>query len=434
MIPSPPFSSHPRRAREDARRRAGAREIIRLLAAIGFEVHRATSTGSGRRTDQATRSAPSPVRCRRHRRGGGVDSTATPRCPAGSPPGPRREGSRACRPPPCPPRGACRASVRSRPGRARWSPVRRGARRRRTPSGARVTNPDHRRGAVPAGKPAPGPARRPAAQCGAAARVTSRCSRSASVFSTQWCAETPRLERGGAGGADLVKLPGEDERVSLLLARPGDDARTAVAAVAGDRGRALRLAHVRLDADREAPCPTASTRRGARSSWTRRRARARHRGRGRPGRRSRARGPRARPRAPDRTGSTAPLRCSPTRRGDRRRTRCGRPARFPSRTSTLRSWSTRRSHVHAVKASLRDAAGELCESVACFDAYRGPGVPAGSRSLALRVRLGAADRTLSEAELTATRAAMIDAASDSAGGDTSLSGAAGDVWRARSPR
>jgi phenylalanyl-tRNA synthetase beta chain len=66
--------------------------------------------------------------------------------------------------------------------------------------------------------------------------------------------------------------------------------------------------------------------------------------------------------------------------------------------------------VHEVKEVLRDAAGDLCESVACFDAYRGSGVPAGSRSLALRVRLGAEDRTLSEAELTATRVAMIDAA------------------------
>jgi phenylalanyl-tRNA synthetase beta chain len=67
--------------------------------------------------------------------------------------------------------------------------------------------------------------------------------------------------------------------------------------------------------------------------------------------------------------------------------------------------------VHEVKTVLRDAAGALCESIVCFDAYRGSGVPEGSRSLALRVRLGAEDRTLSEAALTAARAAMIDAAS-----------------------
>ena len=66
-----------------------------------------------------------------------------------------------------------------------------------------------------------------------------------------------------------------------------------------------------------------------------------------------------------------------------------------------------------MKRVLREAAGRVCESMPCFDAYRGPGVPDGARSLALRVRLGAADRTLSEAELSEVRAAMIGAATTS---------------------
>ena len=86
------------------------------------------------------------------------------------------------------------------------------------------------------------------------------------------------------------------------------------------------------------------------------------------------------------------------------------PSRFPTSDVDLAVVVDEVVGVHEVKSVLRDAAGALCESVVCFDAYRGPGVPEGARSLALRVRLGAEDRTLSEAELTATRAAMIDAA------------------------
>ena len=86
------------------------------------------------------------------------------------------------------------------------------------------------------------------------------------------------------------------------------------------------------------------------------------------------------------------------------------PSRYPTSDVDLALVVDEAVGVHAVKAALREAAAGLCESVRCFDAYRGPGVPDGARSLALRVRLGADDRTLSEAELSATRAAMIDAA------------------------
>jgi phenylalanyl-tRNA synthetase beta chain len=86
------------------------------------------------------------------------------------------------------------------------------------------------------------------------------------------------------------------------------------------------------------------------------------------------------------------------------------PSRYPTSDVDLALVVDESVGVHAVKATLREAAGGLCESVRCFDAYRGPGVPDGARSLALRVRLGADDRTLSSASLSAARAAMIDAA------------------------
>ena len=53
--------------------------------------------------------------------------------------------------------------------------------------------------------------------------------------------------------------------------------------------------------------------------------------------------------------------------------------------------------------AIRQAAAKLVVDVSLFDVYRGQGVPQGSRSLAYRVRLQAADRTLSDAELADVR-------------------------------
>jgi phenylalanyl-tRNA synthetase beta chain len=52
-----------------------------------------------------------------------------------------------------------------------------------------------------------------------------------------------------------------------------------------------------------------------------------------------------------------------------------------------------------VMASTTAAAGPLLEQMEVFDLYRGPGIPAGTRSLALRLRLRASDRTLTDAEV-----------------------------------
>jgi phenylalanyl-tRNA synthetase beta chain len=56
------------------------------------------------------------------------------------------------------------------------------------------------------------------------------------------------------------------------------------------------------------------------------------------------------------------------------------------------------------------AAGELCESVELFDVYRGPGVPEGRRSLAVRLRLCALDHTLTDAEVAEVRRRCVEAA------------------------
>ena len=69
--------------------------------------------------------------------------------------------------------------------------------------------------------------------------------------------------------------------------------------------------------------------------------------------------------------------------------------------------------VAAVEASLVVGAGALLESVRLFDIYRGAPVPAGQKSVAFALRFRAADRTLTESDVTAARdAAVARAASD----------------------
>ncbi|MCB0911333.1 MAG: phenylalanine--tRNA ligase subunit beta [Propionibacteriaceae bacterium] len=63
--------------------------------------------------------------------------------------------------------------------------------------------------------------------------------------------------------------------------------------------------------------------------------------------------------------------------------------------------------VGAVQRALVDGAGELLESISLFDVYTGGQVPAGHRSLAFALRFRAPDRTLTDAETAAARAAAV---------------------------
>jgi phenylalanyl-tRNA synthetase beta chain len=62
-----------------------------------------------------------------------------------------------------------------------------------------------------------------------------------------------------------------------------------------------------------------------------------------------------------------------------------------------------------VEDAIRLAGGDLLWTVRLFDVYRGDGVGAGRRSLAFGLRLQALDHTLTDAEVAATRTAVIDA-------------------------
>jgi phenylalanyl-tRNA synthetase beta chain len=63
-----------------------------------------------------------------------------------------------------------------------------------------------------------------------------------------------------------------------------------------------------------------------------------------------------------------------------------------------------------LEAAMSDAAGPLLADISLFDVYRGPGIEAGERSLAYRLRLQASDRTLTDAEVAAVRERIIAAA------------------------
>jgi phenylalanyl-tRNA synthetase beta chain len=61
-------------------------------------------------------------------------------------------------------------------------------------------------------------------------------------------------------------------------------------------------------------------------------------------------------------------------------------------------------------ATLRAAAGDLAEAAWCFDEFRDDRLGAGRRSLAVSLRIRAADRTLTDAEVAAVRDACVAAA------------------------
>ena len=63
----------------------------------------------------------------------------------------------------------------------------------------------------------------------------------------------------------------------------------------------------------------------------------------------------------------------------------------------------------AIRAVVLEAGGELLEAAEVFDVYEGEQVGEGNRSLALRLEFRAPDRTLTDDEVAAPRAAIEEA-------------------------
>jgi phenylalanyl-tRNA synthetase beta chain len=100
---------------------------------------------------------------------------------------------------------------------------------------------------------------------------------------------------------------------------------------------------------------------------------------------------------------------------DRRAMVAAAVSRFPSSDIDLALVLDDGVPADSVADVLGAAAGDLLESVALFDVYRGPGIGDGTRSLAFRLRFCSLDHTLTDDEVGALRARCIDAAAAQCG-------------------
>jgi phenylalanyl-tRNA synthetase beta chain len=83
------------------------------------------------------------------------------------------------------------------------------------------------------------------------------------------------------------------------------------------------------------------------------------------------------------------------------------PPRYPAVERDLAVVVSESVVAGAVEATIRAAGGALLQSVGLFDVYHGRPLAQDERSLAFRVRFGAADRTLTEAEVDTAVAAIV---------------------------
>jgi phenylalanyl-tRNA synthetase beta chain len=226
------------------------------------------------------------------------------------------------------------------------------------------------------------------------------------VFEHPAASAEPRLAKGGVGGALTLALPHENERLTIILGRPEDDAKSAVALWNLIRDR-LGLADVVVRSLREVPRGLHPTRCGSLVD--------------------RATGAvlgyvgEVDSELVGAITTVLPLRrlgivdldvdaLANPRLATPRSPFVEVPSRYPSAAIDLAFVTPRRVNAADLAETLRHAS-DLVESVELFDVYEGPGLPGEARSLAYGVRLSSAERTLSDAEITDARAALIAAAS-----------------------
>ncbi|MDE3065024.1 MAG: phenylalanine--tRNA ligase subunit beta [Acidobacteriota bacterium] len=213
-----------------------------------------------------------------------------------------------------------------------------------------------------------------------------------------------RTTVGGAGGHVSLELPRENERVTVVLGRPGDDAARAVAlwSVLAER---LGLERVLVRSDDVAPRGWHPTRVAslvdARSGAVV----------GLVGEADPELIERLVPSATRRVGlldldhDVLASRDEVARRGDEAVV----PGRYPSALIDLALVTPRTVASSQVQDALR-AASALVEGVELFDVYEGGTVPSGTRSLAFRVTIASPEGTLSDSQVAAARERLIAAA------------------------
>jgi phenylalanyl-tRNA synthetase beta chain len=87
------------------------------------------------------------------------------------------------------------------------------------------------------------------------------------------------------------------------------------------------------------------------------------------------------------------------------------PSKFPGTSRDLALTLDATIDARAVERTIADAIGDLCTSVTAFDEYRGPQIPAGKKSLAVRVDLQLRDATITDAQAEAAVVRARDALS-----------------------
>jgi phenylalanyl-tRNA synthetase beta chain len=225
------------------------------------------------------------------------------------------------------------------------------------------------------------------------------------VFRHPAMAAEPRLTRGGAGGTLTLSLPQENERLTIVLARPDDDARKAVA-LWDVIARRLGLADVVVRSMSDTPVGLHPTRTATLVD------RATDSVLGYVGE--------VDSELVDAITTTSASRrlgildidldaLSDARRATRSSLFARVPSRYPSAVIDLAFVTPRHVNAADLAHELRNAS-ELVEDVTLFDVYEGSGLLQGTRSLAYNVRLSAEDRTLSEDEVAQSRIRLIEAA------------------------
>jgi phenylalanyl-tRNA synthetase beta chain len=92
-------------------------------------------------------------------------------------------------------------------------------------------------------------------------------------------------------------------------------------------------------------------------------------------------------------------------------------SRYPASDVDLAFLTAESVPAASVRATLKEAGGDLLEDVWLFDVYRGGQIGAGRRSLAFRLRFRALDHTLDDGELAAVRQAAIEAVAKAHGAE-----------------
>ena len=222
------------------------------------------------------------------------------------------------------------------------------------------------------------------------------------VFTHPSDSAMPRTTKGGAGGGTELSLPEENEHLTIVLGRTGDDAMRAVALCKTLADR-LNLDDVVVRSLGDAPRGFHPTRCGEvvdRASGARV---------GLVGEVDRDLVLSLVPLAGERRVGVVDLNLdvlADPNRTRRRRENVSLPSRYPSAVIDLAFVTPRAVHAEDLAFTLRSSSVHV-EEVTLFDVYYGASLPEATRSLAYTVRLSSLDRTLSEFEVTREREALI---------------------------